>query len=202
MLRNLLKSPFVLTHGRDPRLPTETLLTFSGSPYAIDAHDYKADLCSSLPWDVARANLKKVQKSYYGSSSKVVYLRPGDRVMVFMPAEWQGKMWKRSRPFHGPYRVLHVTDTNVDVRLVDCPEDDSMFVVEFVVATLNREMQSGREHEIREIKERGIPRIRNQERTTLYWSSYTLPFLSIQWLKGSLNSSLIVLCSYFVLCFK
>lgn len=127
------ESPFFLTHGRDPRIPTETVLTFNRSPYAIDVDDYKADLCSSLSaaWKLAKANIKKAQvsqKSYYDRSSKAVNLKPGDRVMVFMPAERQGKTWKLSRPFHGPYRVLNVTDTNVEARLVDRPEDDSIFV--------------------------------------------------------------------------
>ncbi len=35
--------------------------------------------------------------------------------MVNIP---QGKDWK---PFHGPYQVLSVTPTNVEVRLVDSP---------------------------------------------------------------------------------
>lgn len=48
--------------------------------------------------------------------------------MVNMPAESQGKDWKLSRPFHGPYRVLSVTPTNVEVRLVDSPSADSIFV--------------------------------------------------------------------------
>ena len=48
--------------------------------------------------------------------------------MVHMPAESQGKNWKLSRPFHGPYRVLKVTPTNVEVRLVDHPKDEPIFV--------------------------------------------------------------------------
>ena len=45
-----------------------------------------------------------------------------------MPTEQQGKTWNLSRPFHGPYRVLNVTDTNVEVWFIDRPKDDSMFV--------------------------------------------------------------------------
>ena len=33
-----------------------------------------------------------------------------------------------SRPFHGPYRVLTVTPTNVEVRLVSDPRQESIFV--------------------------------------------------------------------------
>ena len=48
--------------------------------------------------------------------------------MVRMPSESQGKNWKLARPFYGPYRVLQVTPTNVEVRLVDQPKGDSIFV--------------------------------------------------------------------------
>ena len=59
------ESPFFLMHGRDTRIPTETLLTFDRSPYAIDTEDYKVDLCSSLSaaWKLARANIEKAQAS-------------------------------------------------------------------------------------------------------------------------------------------
>ena len=45
-----------------------------------------------------------------------------------MPAESQGKDWKLCCPFHGPYRVLSVTPTNVEVRLVDALRDEPIFV--------------------------------------------------------------------------
>ena len=48
--------------------------------------------------------------------------------MVYMPAEKQGEDWKLSRPFHGPYRVLKVTQTNAEVQLVDQPTGDTIFV--------------------------------------------------------------------------
>ena len=38
------------------------------------------------------------------------------------------KAWKLVRPFHGPYRVLSVTPTNAEVRLVDQPGADAIFV--------------------------------------------------------------------------
>ena len=48
--------------------------------------------------------------------------------MVYMPAEMRGKHWKLARPFHGPYRVLSVIPTNVEVQLVDDPTGDTIFV--------------------------------------------------------------------------
>ena len=48
--------------------------------------------------------------------------------MVHMPGEVKGRAWKFSRPFHGPYRVIAVTPTNVEVKLVSRPDDQSIFV--------------------------------------------------------------------------
>ena len=48
--------------------------------------------------------------------------------MVHMPGEVKGKSWKLARPFHGPYRVLSLTPTNAEVRLVDRPTSESIFV--------------------------------------------------------------------------
>ena len=65
--------------------------------------------------------------------------------MVFMPAESQGKNWKLSRPFHGPYRVLQVTPTNAEVQLIDRPKDEPIFVAlaGFDCAIQSRVMTAG-----------------------------------------------------------
>ena len=55
-------------------------------------------------------------------------IKCGDRVMVYMPSEVKGKTWKLARPFHGPYCVEAVTNTNAEVRLVDKPTSDTIFV--------------------------------------------------------------------------
>ena len=127
------ESPFFLMYGRDPRIPTETILTQERRPYAVDVDDYKIDVCAGLSaaWSLAEENIKKAQiaqKRYYDQSAKPTNVKPGDHVMIYMPAERQGKTWKLARPFHGPYRVVHVTDTNVQARLVNCPQDQSIFV--------------------------------------------------------------------------
>ena len=85
----------------------------------------------SMAWKLASDNIKQSQdkqKKNYDRSCTKIFLKPGDRVMVYMPAEKQGKDWKLSRPFHGPYRVLKVTQTNAEVRLVDQPTGDTLFV--------------------------------------------------------------------------
>ena len=52
----------------------------------------------------------------------------GDRVMVFMPSETVGKNRKLARPYHGPYRVVHITPSNAEVRLIEHPTEPSIFV--------------------------------------------------------------------------
>ena len=53
-------------------------------------------------------------------------MKVGDRVMVHMPGSVKGKAWKLVRPYHGPYRVISVTPTNAEVRLVDEPGADAL----------------------------------------------------------------------------
>ena len=48
--------------------------------------------------------------------------------MVFMPAKTQGRDRKLARPYRGPYQVLNVTPTNVEVSLIDRPKDPYIFV--------------------------------------------------------------------------
>ena len=126
--------PFFLMYGRDARIPTDSVLYHVRSSYAIDVEDYKEELLSglTLAWKLARANIQKAQgtqkQNYDRKCTKDVNLKAGDRVMVFMPAESQGKNWKLSRQFHGLYRVLQVTPTNAEVRLIDRPKDEPIFV--------------------------------------------------------------------------
>lgn len=127
------ESPFFLLYGRDARIPTNTVLTHQRSPYAVDVADYKEDILSSLSaaWKLAADNIKKAQvnqKKYYDRARKSFSIHVGDRVMVYMPSDVQGKDWKLSRPFHGPYRVLTVTPTNAEVKLVSDPGQQSIFV--------------------------------------------------------------------------
>ena len=45
-----------------------------------------------------------------------------------MPSELQGPTWKFACPFHGPFRILSLTDTNAEVKLIDEPHSSSIFV--------------------------------------------------------------------------
>ena len=99
----------------------------------VDVDDYKSDLlCNlSLAWKLAAENVQAAQnrqKKYYDRSTNEVNLKVGDCVMVYMPSELHGEEHKLRRPYYGPYRVLNVTETNAEVRLIDSPSDDPIFV--------------------------------------------------------------------------
>jgi len=48
--------------------------------------------------------------------------------MVLMPSKVQGKDWKLTRPFHGPYHVIQVTPTNAEIHIIDQLQGESIFV--------------------------------------------------------------------------
>ena len=126
------ESPFYLLYGRDPRLPTEELQNDSPN-YAVDAEDYKSALTTHLSeaWSLAKTSIKQAQikqKETYDKHSKQPQYQIGDRVMVFMPSEKKGTTWKLARPFYGPYCIVDLTPTNAEVRLVDKPDDHTIFV--------------------------------------------------------------------------
>ena len=127
------ESPFFLLYGRDARQPVEEALDCPTTAYMVDLDDYKSELVQGLTsaWKTAAECIKsaqKHQKTVYDRSAKTMDYRVGDRVMVHMPHESTGKTAKLARPYFGPYRVLNLTSTNAEVRLVDKPDEQSIFV--------------------------------------------------------------------------
>ena len=127
------ESPFYLLYGRDPRLPTDSVLNHVKSPYVVDVDDYKTAMTIALSeaWKTAQENIKSAQekqKRNYDRHSKESHYEIGDRVMVYMPNAVRGKAWKLARPFYGPYRVMATTPTNLEVKPVDKPEAEAIFV--------------------------------------------------------------------------
>ena len=126
-------SPYFLLYGRDARTPTETALSQPRTPYQVDLSDYKTELLANLSeaWALAHSHIDRAQekqKQQYDRKSKEIRWKEGDRVMVHMPGTVKGKAWKFARAFYGPYRILTITPTNAEVRLVDKPEERSIFV--------------------------------------------------------------------------
>jgi len=68
------------------------------------------------------------QKQQHDKHAKEHRFQVSNRVMVHMPSTFTRKAWKLAWPFHGLYRVLSVTQTNAEARLVDQPNVDPIFV--------------------------------------------------------------------------
>ena len=64
----------------------------------------------------------------FNKKTKNVDVKVGDRVMVYMPGVVKGKAWKFARPYHEPFRVIGVTPTNAEVKLVSKPDSGPIFV--------------------------------------------------------------------------
>ena len=83
----------------------------------VDLQDYRTELTTSLSdaWLAAKEHITRAQakqKQQYNKHTKESPVKVGDRVMVHMPGSVKGKAWKLVRPFHGPYRVLRVCNSN------------------------------------------------------------------------------------------
>ena len=127
------ESPFFLLYGRDPRLPTRTLLEQSRTTYLVDLDDYKTELSINLKKarELALQSVKEAQekqKEQYDRQSCTQLYHIGDRVMVFMPSDVTGKDRKLARPYHGPFRIVNLTRTNAEVQLIERPHDQTIFI--------------------------------------------------------------------------
>ena len=126
-------SPFYLLYGRHPRVPTDSALDNPRTVYQIDFDDYAEELVTNLSdaWQLAHENVRRAQakqKAQYDKKSVCQPLSVGDRVMVHMPGQVQGKAWKFARPYFGPYEVVGITPTNAEVQLLNHPTVPPIFV--------------------------------------------------------------------------
>ena len=125
------ESPFFLLYGRDPRLRTGTLPEQSRTTYLVDLDNYRTELVVNLKkaWELTSKSIKEAQQNQYNKQSTTQTYHVGDWVMVFMPSNVTGKDGKLVRPYHGPFRIINLTQTNAEVQLVECPQDQTIFVV-------------------------------------------------------------------------
>lgn len=122
-----------MLYRRDARTPTATTLSQPRTPYQVDLSDYKMEMVANLSdaWALAHAQIdraQKKQKQQYDKKSQEIKWKVGDRVIVHMPGTIKGKAWKFAQAFYGPYRILTITPTNAEVRLVDKLEEQSIFI--------------------------------------------------------------------------
>lgn len=90
---------------------------------------YLSDLTKAqqLALETIKQAQEKQRTFYDRQTSSTLRYRVGDRVMVFLPSETTGKDRKLARPYHGPYRVISLTATNAEVKLIEKPKEPSIF---------------------------------------------------------------------------
>ena len=131
--QSTLESPFFLLYGRDPRLPTDPLLSPVKTKKMINLKEYGLQLAHDMSeaWELARQCIGKAQrrqKEYYDRRGRPPNFRAGERVFLYKPAEKTGEARKFARPYHGPYCIVEVDTNTARIRRVDKPEEDTIRV--------------------------------------------------------------------------
>ena len=131
--QSTLESPFFLLYGRDPRLPTELVMSPKKTRKIVDLKEYGAQLAGNMSeaWELAREHVRKAQrrqKEYYDKRVQPPTFRVGDRVFLFKPADKTGPARKFARAYHGPFRVIEMDSNTAKIQPVDRPDEDAILV--------------------------------------------------------------------------
>ena len=126
------EKPSYLLFGIDCRSPTEAELTPPTEWSPISVTDYREELFLSLSSarQLVVETIQEAQrkyKVYYDQKAKADRFRLGEWILKF-PHEESGKQRKLSRPWHGPYRIMKLTDTGVTAIKIYFPEDGTIKV--------------------------------------------------------------------------
>ena len=98
-----------------------------------ETSDYKEEVTlvlSSARADAARSIQRAQQqyKKYYDRKSNPTKYHIGEWVLVRFPSDETGKWRKLSRPWHGPFRIIKVCDSDVTISNVYFPQDKDITV--------------------------------------------------------------------------
>ena len=127
------EKPSFLLFGVDLHTPSEAALFPPSTSEPTNMEDYREELIVSLASarQLAAESLQQSQdqsKHRYDAKAVVRNFRCGDWVLVRFPSEETGRNRKISQPWHGPYRILDVTDTTVRVEKVYRTKHDPLHV--------------------------------------------------------------------------
>ena len=127
------EKPSFLMFGVDLRSPTEAAIAPAEAVHGCDVTDYKQELILSLSSarELAVTNIREGQqrnKERYDQRVHTKKLKVGDWVLVRFPQEESGKQRKLSKPWHGPYRIIQKTESDVTTVPVHFPESGSIQV--------------------------------------------------------------------------
>jgi len=119
----------------DPVLPTADMLNSLEGGMHVGLDDYKSDITTRMAtaWKDAQVAIQKApakQKHCYDRHKKAALpcVAEGDRVMLYVPSENNGKAYKFSQPFRGLYRVIWVFLNGVELILISKPAASSIRV--------------------------------------------------------------------------
>ena len=127
------EKPSFLLFGWDCRSPSEAALLPPSPRKSTSVEDYREKLVLTLSSarDAALASIRKAQgryKAQYDRGTDEYPYRVGDWVLIRFPSEETGKLRKLSRPWHGPYRVVSVNDTDLTAKKVYFPNETQIQV--------------------------------------------------------------------------
>ena len=127
------EKPSYLLFGMDCRSPSQAALLPPTRGHVTNVEDYREELTLTLAQarQLAVETIQKAQRKYkrqYDKKASSLPIRVGEWVLVKFPHDETGRYRKLSRPWHGPYRVLSLTDTNATLVKVYFPEEDQLHV--------------------------------------------------------------------------
>ena len=114
------ESPFYLMYLRHCKMPEDIQWIEPQSQY-LDIPDYKIVMLERLKIAYDKAGLKmkynqETMKENYDRKTKDHTFEIGDNVLIHQPFTAKGQTSKLKRPFKGPYKVIHVTPTNLKLK--------------------------------------------------------------------------------------
>lgn len=142
------EKPSFLLYGVDCRSPTEAAYLPTTEVHPTDIDDYREELIVSLSSarQLAASCIQKAQAKYkhqYDQKARETTLRVGDWILVHFPQDETGCWRKLSRPWHGPYRVLSMSDPNITCAKVYYPQDGPICVHQLRVCRCPSDFPAG-----------------------------------------------------------
>ena len=122
------EKPSFLLFGVDLKSPSEAALLPPEELEESEVTEYREQLALTLreAREQAALSIQQAQsryKKYYDQKTTPNTVKRTDWVMIRFPQDETGKERKLSRPWHGPYRVLEVTETGILAEKVYAPQD-------------------------------------------------------------------------------
>ena len=117
--------PCLLTH--------HAVLSPEKTKRLVDLKEYRVELAGNMSeaWELMRQCIRKAQKKqkdYYDRKGRSPNFRIGERMFLFKPADKTRQAWKFSRPFHGPFRIVHLDSNTARIKRTDRLEEEAILI--------------------------------------------------------------------------